>query len=501
MSLANRLIQSSGLLVAIRFIQRSMGLVSTLVLARLLTPDDFGIIAVAALLIHFSEVLSNTGIQQYLIQADRTDDAIVNTAWTLDVALKSSLALLLYAALPLVGLFYDDPRITQAIAVLIPVIVVRALMNPELHLQRRALKYGVIFRIGVIQKAVSFVVVIGVALYTRSFWAMVVGDLASSVVAVMLSYRYCTRRPALSFANVGDQWQFSRWMLARGSIGYMRAQMDTLFVSKYFSLAQLGGFNMAREFTVMPANEVIQPAIEPLLSAFSQDKSNRKELDRKVRLSVLVITGFTAPIVGFLFFFYQPVVHYLLGSQWDSAAPLMQAMTPLLLAFSMTGILNNVCFSVGRVRTVFTFDTVSLLVIAVSLYLAHEMDLAAFVWLRSLVGLLTVLVFLRVCTGLVGGGYPVYLALIGFPVSLALALAWAIHTAIASTGFANLVICGFVYTGAYLLAMAIAGIGLCRFSPTWQSARHYVVVAGGAVVSRLQRNKHQGEGMGKGHSG
>ncbi|MCL1479004.1 MAG: oligosaccharide flippase family protein [Marinobacter sp.] len=170
----------------------------------MLTPEDFGIVAVAALIIHFSDVLSNTGIQQYIIQAEEAGDETVNTAWTLDLLLKASVCLLLYLALPGISWFYDAPNITYAVGILIPVILIRALANPELHVQRRNLNYGVIFRIGVISKLISFVVVVVIALMTRSFWAIIAGDLIASIVGVSLSYYYCARRPHFFVAK---RWQ------------------------------------------------------------------------------------------------------------------------------------------------------------------------------------------------------------------------------------------------------------------------------------------------------
>ncbi|MCL1479003.1 MAG: oligosaccharide flippase family protein [Marinobacter sp.] len=142
-------------------------------------------------------------------------------------------------------------------------------------------------------------------------------------------------------------------MLARGSIGYLRAQVDTLLISQFYSLSQLGKFNIAREFTIMPANEVIQPAVEPLLATFASVRTDSKKLAQQVSLALLVISIFTAPFVAFIYQFYEPIVFYLLGKNWLEAAPLMQAMTPLLFAFAMGGILNNVCFALAKVKIVF----------------------------------------------------------------------------------------------------------------------------------------------------
>lgn len=467
MSMARKLFQSSGLLVGIRLFQRSLGLVSTLILARLLTPADFGIVAVAALIIHFSEVLSNTGIQQYLVQADEATDEVVNTAWTLDILLKATLCGLLYLALPGINWFYEDPNIIYAVGTLIPVIAIRAMMNPELHIQRRNLTYKIIFRIGVIQKLISFAVVIVVAFQTRSFWAIVIGDLVSSVVGVVLSYYYCTRRPKLSLRNVGKQWLFSRWMLARGSIGYLRAQIDTLLISQFYSLSQLGKFNIAREFTIMPANEVIQPAVEPLLATFASVRSDKQRVSQQVSLALLLISAFTAPFVAFIYQFHQSIVFYLLGEQWVESAPLMQAMTPLLFAFALGGILNNLCFALARVKTVFWYDLFSLALISVVLVSSQGLLIESFVWLRSFVGLAVVIAFLFVCTRPINANFLMQLYLLATPLLVAFCAVQVAEALCFNQSFSTLIVSGLVFVLSYSALMFGLSAMLSKRSQTW----------------------------------
>jgi len=473
MSNLQKLFRSSGLLVGIRLFQRFLGLISTLILARLLTPGDFGIVAVAALIIHFSDVLSNTGIQQYIIQAEEASDETVNTAWTLDLLLKASVCLLLYLALPGINWFYNDPNIIYAVGTLIPVILIRAMTNPELHVQRRNLSYGVIFRIGVISKLISFVVVVVIALMTRSFWSIIAGDLIASIVSVALSYYYCARRPRLSLRNVGRQWLFSRWMLARGSIGYLRAQVDTLLISQFYSLSQLGKFNIAREFTIMPANEVIQPAVEPLLATFTSVRTDPLKLAQQVSLALLVISIFTAPFVAFIYQFYEPIVFYLLGRNWLEAAPLMQAMTPLLFAFALGGILNNVCFALAKVKVVFWYDAVSLILIFGILLSAQGLSLTDFIWLRSFIGLAAIFTFLYVCSRLIKARFIIQLILLMTPLVVSFTAASLAHVLIIQNSFISLLLSGLVFVMCYSSAMLALSCFLSKRSATWAYVYQY----------------------------
>lgn len=473
MSTVRKLLQSSGLLVGIRLFQRSLGLISTLILARVLTPADFGIVAVAALIIHFSEVLSNTGIQQYIVQTEVASEETVNTAWTLDLLLKASVCVLLYLLLPGISWFYEDPNIIYAVGALIPVIFIRAMTNPELHVQRRNLSYGVIFRIGVISKLISFVVVVVIALVLRSFWAIIVGDLITSIVSVSLSYYYCARRPCLSLRNVSRQWLFSRWMLARGSIGYLRAQVDTLLISQFYSLAQLGKFNIAREFTIMPANEIIKPAVEPLLAMFSSVRTDRQKMVQQVSLALLVISLFTAPFVAFIHQFCEPIVFYLLGENWLEAAPLMKAMTPLLFAFALGGILNNICFALAKVKIVFWYDALSLILIFGTLLSAQSLTLTSFVWLRSVIGLVAVVIFLYICSRLIRARFAAQIIFLVTPLAASFSAASLARLVIFPHNFMSLLLSGVVFVLCYSSVMLALACFLSKRSSTWGYVYEY----------------------------
>ena len=114
-SLSSQVLSSSFLLLIIRLIQRSIGLISTLILARVLTPNDFGIVAISVLVVHFCDALSATGSQQYIVQKTDVDSDDVNSAWTIDIIMKLALWIILVLAVPLISSFYDRPEIENAL--------------------------------------------------------------------------------------------------------------------------------------------------------------------------------------------------------------------------------------------------------------------------------------------------------------------------------------------------------------------------------------------------
>tara|TARA_R110002072_G_scaffold218265_1_gene375978 strand:- start:5863 stop:7251 length:1389 start_codon:yes stop_codon:yes gene_type:complete len=364
-----------------------------LVLARLLVPEDFGIIAIAGLFIFFFDVLSNTGIQQYLAQKESVDSEDVDSAWTLDIIIKSVMAFLCLALSPAVGYFYDNPDIGYAVATLSLAIIFRALMNPGLHVMRRNLEYQVIFKISVLQKVLAVAVVISIAAYFKSFWAMIAGDILSALAGVFFSYKYCDIRPSLSKKRIREQWDFSKWMLSRGFVGYARAQIDVFLVSRLFPLNALGQYNLSKEITVMPAFDVIGPAVEPLIATFSKQRYNFDELRKQFSNALLIILLFVSPICFFLFFHSELVISVALGEKWSAAIPITKALSLMLFAFSIGHILNNLFFALGRVKEIFIYDILSLgIIISVLISLTFQ-DIVDFSYWRGGIALTVTFAF------------------------------------------------------------------------------------------------------------
>ena len=394
MNTAKKVLRSSGFVVVARFIQRSIGIVSMLVLARLLLPEDFGVLAIVMLVVHFSDVFSSSGIMQYLMQAADIDEDVINTAWTFDIILKVITVLLIILALPIFSIIWENENITLAIAALSPIILLKSLNNPELHVDRRNLSYDRVFRLLFVQKIIAFLTVVSVAILVRSYWAIVIAELIANTFAVIYSHHLCQYRPKLTLIKLKQQWEFSKWMLGRGYVGFIRAQVDILIVSQNFQLPLVGKYNIAREIAVLPATDVMQPGMEPLLASLSQVRENRDRLRNQLDKIFLIIATIVTPVCLFLFFHAEQIVIIFLGEKWIEVGGLVSALSPLLYVYTFGALLTNLLVSLGRVKELFYYDIVSLVLITIILIEAGSINLEIFAWLRSVLGLCITIPFL-----------------------------------------------------------------------------------------------------------
>lgn len=374
-------------MLLIRVVQRGLGLMSTLILARLLVPEDFGIVAAALLWLYLADALAESGASQYLIQTDHIDRTVIDTAWTLDVLLKGLAAAALFALASSGNLLASDERTLEVLRALAPAVLLKAFTNPQIHVELRELRYDAVLKVQLWQKLVSFAVVVSIASATGSYWAIVVGHYASTGAQVALSWAVCKRGARPGMRTMSSQWAFSKWILGRGVFGYLRAQLDVFAVSRYFPTDTFGHFTVAREVAVMPALDIIGPLVQPLLASLSRVRTDRERAARQVRVVLLAVGVIVFPPCAFMLFRANEIVAFVLGEKWAEAGPMLVVLTPLLLSYALGGVMNNVILALGRVRALFFYDLVSVIAVALVLYAFREAAITEIVLARSLTGI------------------------------------------------------------------------------------------------------------------
>jgi O-antigen/teichoic acid export membrane protein len=386
-SIRAKLISSSALLIAAKVLQRSIGLISLLILARLLTPEDFAVVAIVSMVIYLFDVLSSAGSEQYIVHKAELLDGDLNTAWTLDIVIKGALWLTLVVSAPFIAEYYRNPDLQNILYVSALVLPINALRNPILHLLRRQLDYSLIFKLSVLQKLLSFAVVMSVVAIEPTYWALILGDVFAALVFTIGSYLLHRYRPTLSLKHKGKQWVFSRWMLVKNIVGYARSQIDTFFVSRLFDANTLGRFYVARDIVMLPGQNLILPAIQPILAAFRHQHDNPTGLARQLNQTILVVTSITLPVVIFIWQFPEPIIDTLLGAQWTKSYGLMPFLSLLILYIPYVLLLEQVLIAKGKIKFACYFDIFSLAIIVIGLLNVRSEDIEVFALWRGALGI------------------------------------------------------------------------------------------------------------------
>ena len=387
MSITAKVFASSAFQIALNLIQRSLGIISTLILARVLAPEDFGVIAILMLAMHLVDILSDAGSQQYIIQKQNSDHLDLNTAWSFDVISKTLLTLDLWLCAPYISQVLENPLLTTPIQIISISIPLRALRNPALILLAKELDYSPIFRINLTQKLLSFVSVMLCLVISPSYWAIVIGDLVAALVLLFGSYYINSYRPFFTLKKLKDQWEFSQWSLLRGITGFFRSQFDILVVSKMHNPAALGGYHIQRELALIPVFSLFVPAAEPLLTAIAKAKHDIQLFRYRVRISLLSSLIFLLPTSAFIFMFSKNIVSGLLGPQWIEQHQLLSYFSLMFLTFCFHTVLCDCFVALNKMKLLFKFDLASTVITVITLLLLSDFNLTNFALIRGITGL------------------------------------------------------------------------------------------------------------------
>lgn len=322
-SLRIQAVQGSGWMMAWRFSVRLLGMVNTFILVRLLTPADFGLYAMAMLVVQLVEVFGSTGQDLALIRIGRPTREHFDTAWTIQVIIYLFLALCLVAAAPFAGLYFHSAVVELLVMFLSLRLVATAFSNIGVVAFRINLDFAADFRLGVYQRVIITAASITAAVLLRDYWALAIAVVLARVVAAAMTYVMHPYRPRFSLAKAGELWNFSLWMWVVAISERFARRIDEFIVGYTNPPGVMGAYNVGADLATMPTVDLIEPTSRALFPLYSKVLGDAERL----RDAVLMTIGATVTLcfstgVG-LAMVSHDFVPIFLGRDWTEAEPLM----------------------------------------------------------------------------------------------------------------------------------------------------------------------------------
>ncbi|MDT3670684.1 MAG: lipopolysaccharide biosynthesis protein [Aromatoleum sp.] len=318
--------KNASLSLAMRWLDRLIGLVSVLVLARILSPDDFGVIAIASLVIGFVDIILDLGVNVALIQNDKATREHYDTAWTLRLIQSVLACAILVAGAPLAGDYFNNPGAVPVLQWMSLGLPLSSLENIGVVDFQKKMRFGLDLRFVLTKRLVGFLVTLAAAWMLRSYWALVIGALSGRAFGVLLSYAMHSMRPRLGLQKFQEVFSVSQWMLVRNIGTYLDNNLHKMLVGRWFPSATLGTYSLADEISAMPSTEILAPLNRVLFPAFVQVKENLVELKRVFLLAQAMQTLIGIPAGVGLAVVAHDAVLLLLGEKWLAAVPFVQLL-------------------------------------------------------------------------------------------------------------------------------------------------------------------------------
>lgn len=304
----------------------ALGFVSLIALTRILMPDDFGLVAIAASLAQIIGLVLQLSLGQALIQRKNVEPAHFHTSWTLGMARGFFIAALLALSAPFVAHFYGDERLTDLLRFLALAPLISGFSNPKLVVFQRKLDFKQATALSIAEKLTVFAFSVGIAIIYQSYWALVAGTVAGTFVTTALSYTFIRYRPRFAISKWKDLLSFSIWLTLGTWVQAINWRSTPLLLGYFLPVPILGQFRVGNQVIEKTVDEAIRPIKALLFPAFSRLQDKNERLRQSYLRSQGTICLITYPVAAGIAVLAEDLVRLAMGEKWLLAVPVIQIL-------------------------------------------------------------------------------------------------------------------------------------------------------------------------------
>jgi O-antigen/teichoic acid export membrane protein len=368
--LSHRVALGGVWIFALRFFSKGLGFIRTIILARILSPEDFGLFGVAMLSIATIETLSQTGFQTALVQKKENIESYLNTAWTVSIFRGIILFLILFASAPFVADFFNSNESIWAVRILSVSCLLNGFRNIHTVYFNKELEMNKQFLLEITSTLSDLCVALTLAFALRSVWALILAGLAGNFMQLLMSYIIAPRRPQIHFdkQKFCELFSFGKWVISSGVLVFLITQGDDIFVGKIFGVTALGLYQMAYLLSNLPATEIAHVVSQVSFPAYAKMQNNLPKL-REAYLKVLQLIALISIFLsGGIFIFADDFTQFVLGDKWLSVVPLIQILVFAGLMRSIAAASGPLFLALGKPNVNTYLHFIRFLIIAGLIY-------------------------------------------------------------------------------------------------------------------------------------
>lgn len=386
-TLSPELTKGGAWMLAMRLFIRVLGLVNVVILARLLSPEDFGIVAMATLAVGLLQLFADVNVDLLLLREGTVDRRQMNVAWTLQVVAGVAITGLLLLLSPLLVAYYDEPRVALALVIVAFQPAIAGFENIGVVEFRRKLQFRREFWYWVLRHLIRFGFGLGLVLALRSYVALAIAVPMSAVITVAVSYWMSSFRPQFEFRGLRELWGSARWLVTMNVGQYLTYRSDEFVVGGFAGSSNMGAYYVASDVATIANREIVGAvgrAVYPTIAAFKDSAVETRQAF--VHLFGFHMISCLAVGVG-LALVASELVPLLLGEQWLAGVPIFRWIALCSIFEGLVLATLPFFITAGRERFVGLFHAAHAAgLIAVLIFVRQWEDLVLIAQARCLVG-------------------------------------------------------------------------------------------------------------------
>jgi len=333
-----------------RFSTQGIQFVTTIIMARMLTPSDYGVIGMLDIFIAVLSVFVDSGFINALTRKQDRTHTDICTVFFFNIGISILAYCILFLIAPLVASFYSIPELCIILRLLGLVIIIDSFAAVQMTLMIINLNFKIQTKISIISLIISGGIGIILAYNNFTYWALVIQSLLYGIISTSLYWYYSTWRPSLIFSNksFNEMFSFGSKILVTSLINTTYGNLYSLVIGKIFSASILGNYSRANAYANFPSSNltsILQRVTYPVLCKLQDDQILLSEAYRKlIRTSAFIIF----PLMTGLSALAQPFILIILGAKWSLCAVMLQIICFALMWYPIHAINVNLLLVKGR---------------------------------------------------------------------------------------------------------------------------------------------------------
>ena len=354
----------------LRGVTRSLAFVKIAILARIFTPAQFGIYGIASLVLGFLEILTETGINIFLIQKSEKIDNYVNSAWVVSIFRVIVISILIFLTAPLIATYFKNEEASLIIRLISIVPLIRGFINPSCVKYQKNLEFNKQFYYDSTIFFVDALIAVVLGVITKSENSLVYAMIGSTILELVLSFLLFKPTPNFVFEKEKALEVINRgkWITGAGIFNYLFQNLDDILVGRMLGSNSLGVYQLSYKVSTLPVSEVGEVFNKVTFQIYSKLDGDTQRIKKAFLKTLLIIICFVVPFGLIVFYFPEQIIKIILGEKWLVAVPVLQ----VLAIFGSLKAITNSFFSLFlgiKKQEVVTFVTLfSTIILAALLY-------------------------------------------------------------------------------------------------------------------------------------
>lgn len=339
----------------IRIITRTLSLVKNVIIARIFSPYQFGAFGIATLVLVFAEIVTETGINTFLIQNKEDTDKYINTSWLVSIIRGTIIFLVIITASPFISSFFRNSDSMSLLILISFVPLLRGFINPSVIKFQKDLMFNKLF---IYQTSCFLVEVFSsiiLVLITHRVEALVYGMIVSTIFEIIISFMMIKPTPRLIFdlSVFKKIIGYGKWITASTIFNYFYQHGDDIVVGRILGSASLGLYDMAYRFSLVPLSDVADVVSNVTFPVYVKISADTKRLRRAFLKTLSGVILITFPIALIIFLFPKEIISLILGEKWLLAVPALKILGIFGFVRAISSFSQNIFLSLGK-QNIFT---------------------------------------------------------------------------------------------------------------------------------------------------